>query len=252
LEHYSHIVQFYIFGAQACMMKGKLYLIPALIGDTTVEKVIPAYIKDTINGIRHYIVENERTARRTLLKLGIQVPINEIKFYILNEHTDQGDIPNFLNIAEQEDIGLLSEAGVPAVADPGSEVVALAHLRSITVIPLVGPSSILLSMMASGLNGQNFAFNGYIPVKGPERTRKLKQLESRSGSEHQSQIFIEAPYRNNQLLKDIISICNENTLLCIASEITTENEFIQTHSLRYWKSNLPELHKKTVIFILQA
>jgi 16S rRNA (cytidine1402-2'-O)-methyltransferase len=233
-------------------MKGKLYLIPALIGDTAVERVIPSYIKEVVSGIRHYIVENERTARRMLIKLGIQIPIGELKFYILNEHTDQADIPGFLNIAEQEDIGLLSEAGVPAVADPGSEVVALAHMRKIRVVPLVGPSSILLSLMASGLNGQNFAFNGYLPVKGPEKIKKLKQLESRSGSEHQSQIFIEAPYRNNQLLKDIISACNENTILCIASEISTGNEFIQTHSLKYWKSILPDLHKKTVIYILQA
>jgi 16S rRNA (cytidine1402-2'-O)-methyltransferase len=200
----------YIFGVYACRMKGKLYLIPALIGDTAVENVIPAYIKEIVSGIRHYIVENERTARRMLIKLGIQIPINELKFYILDEHTDRVDIPNFLNITDQEDIGLLSEAGVPAVADPGSEIVALAHLRNIRVVPLVGPSSILLSLMASGLNGQNFAFNGYIPVKGPERTRKLKQLEHRSGIERQSQIFIEAPYRNDQLLKDIISICNEN------------------------------------------
>jgi 16S rRNA (cytidine1402-2'-O)-methyltransferase len=233
-------------------MKGKLYLIPALIGDTDVEKVIPAYIKEVVSKIRHYIVENERTARRMLIKLGISIPIDELKFYILNEHTDTKDIPTFLDIAGLEDIGLLSEAGVPAVADPGSDVVALAHQRNIKVIPLVGPSSILMSLMASGLNGQNFAFNGYIPVKNPERIKKLKQLESRSGAEHQSQIFIEAPYRNNQLLKDFISICNENTLLCIASEISTDKEFIQTHSLQYWNNNTPELHKKTVIFILQA
>jgi 16S rRNA (cytidine1402-2'-O)-methyltransferase len=233
-------------------MKGKLYLIPTLIGDTSVEKVIPVYIKEVVSGIRYYIVENERTARRMLLKLGIQKPIDDLKFFILNEHTDPSDIPNFLNIAEQEDVGLLSEAGVPAVADPGSEIVAIAHSRIITVVPLVGPSSILMSLMASGLNGQNFAFNGYIPVKGPERIKKLKHLESRSAIEQQSQIFIEAPYRNNQLIKDIFSICNENTRLCIASEISTENEFIQTHSIKYWKSHSPELHKKTVIFILQA
>jgi 16S rRNA (cytidine1402-2'-O)-methyltransferase len=233
-------------------MKGKLYLIPALIGDTPVENVIPGYIKSVVTGIRHYIVENERTARRMLIKLGIQIPIDDLKFYILNEHTSQSDIPDFLDIAEQEDVGLLSEAGVPAVADPGSEVVAIAHSRNIKVVPLVGPSSILMSLMASGLNGQNFAFNGYIPVKSPERNMKLKQLENRSDKEKQSQIFIEAPYRNNQLLRDIISVCNENTRLCIASEISTENEFIQTHNLIYWKKHLPELHKKTVIFILQA
>jgi 16S rRNA (cytidine1402-2'-O)-methyltransferase len=233
-------------------MKGKLYLIPALIGDTAIEKVIPAYIKEIVSGIRYYIVENERTARRMLIKLGIRVPIDDLKFYILNQHTDDSEIPAFLDIAETEDIGLLSEAGVPAVADPGGAIVALAHLRGIRVIPLVGPSSILMSLMASGLNGQNFAFNGYIPVKDPDRSRKLRQLENRSGSEHQSQIFIEAPYRNNQLLKDIISNCNENTMLCIASEISTENEFIQTHPLKYWKTHTPDLHKKTVIYILQS
>lgn len=233
-------------------MKGKLYLIPATIGDTEVNHVIPAYVKEVVAGIKRYIVENERTARRMLIKLGIPTPIGELKFLILDEHTDKSNISHFLDQIEDGDIGLLSEAGVPCVADPGSEIVALAHSLQISVVPLVGPSSILMSIMASGLNGQNFAFNGYLPVKGPERIKRLKQLESRSKTEHQSQIFIEAPYRNNQLLKDIIVSCNENTFLCVASEISTRDEFIATKTIGLWNKHLPDLHKKTVIFIIQA
>jgi 16S rRNA (cytidine1402-2'-O)-methyltransferase len=233
-------------------MKGRLFLIPATIGDTSVDHVIPAYVKEVIAGISYYIVENERSARRMLIKLGIATPIDQLNFMVLDEHTDKNHIAHFLDHIEHGDIGLLSEAGVPCVADPGSEIVALAHTRNIRVVPLVGPSSILMSVMASGLNGQNFAFNGYLPVKQDERIRKLKLLENRSKTERQSQVFIEAPYRNNQLLKDIILACNENTRLCIASEISTPDEMIYTDTIGYWKSHMPELHKKTVIFLIQA
>lgn len=233
-------------------MKGKLYLIPATIGDTSIDRVIPAYVKEVIANIKHYIVENERSARRMLIKMGIPTAIDDLTFLILDEHTDKTDLSHFLKHIEQGDIGLLSEAGVPCVADPGGEIVALAHSRKIRVVPLVGPSSILMAIMASGLNGQNFAFNGYLPVKGPERIQKLKQLENRSRIERQAQLFIEAPYRNNQLLKDLLLTCNEHTRLCIASEISTNEEYIETNTLSNWKTHLPELHKKTVIFILQA
>ena len=233
-------------------MSGKLFLIPATIGDTETDRVIPEYVKETVARIKHYIVENERSARRMLIKLGIPTPIDELTFYILDEHTDKASISQFLEHINDGDIGLLSEAGVPCVADPGSEIVALAHARNIKVIPLVGPSSILLSIMASGLNGQNFAFNGYLPVKGPDRIQKLKLLENRSRLEKQAQLFIEAPYRNNQLVNDIITACSEHTRLCIASEISTKDEFIATQTIGYWKKHLPELHKKTVIFIIQA
>jgi 16S rRNA (cytidine1402-2'-O)-methyltransferase len=233
-------------------MKGRLFLIPAIIGDTEIDRVIPAYVKEVVAGIKHYIVENERTARRMLIKLGIPTPVNDLKFLVFDEHTDKTHISYFLDHINEGDIGLLSEAGVPCVADPGSEIVALAHIHKIQVVPLTGPSSILMSIMASGLNGQNFAFNGYLPVKSPERIKKLKQLENRSKTEHQSQLFIEAPYRNNQLLKDIIAACSENTWLCIASEISTKEELIITNTIGYWKNHVPELHKKTAIFIIQG
>jgi 16S rRNA (cytidine1402-2'-O)-methyltransferase len=231
-------------------MIGKLYLIPSSIGETKIEKVIPSYVKEVVSGIKHYIVENERTARRMLIKLEIPIAIDDLRFYILNEHTDKSTISDYLKAAEKEDIGLITEAGVPAIADPGSEIVALAHMQNIRVVPLVGPSSILLAMMASGLNGQNFAFNGYLPVKSLERIRKIKQLESRSQAENQSQIFIEAPYRNNQLLKDILSTCSDQTLLCIAANISADDEFITTRPIFMWRKETPELHKIPAIFIL--
>jgi 16S rRNA (cytidine1402-2'-O)-methyltransferase len=231
-------------------MIGKLYLIPSAIGETKIEKVIPSYVKEVVSGIKHYIVENERTARRMLIKLEIPIAIDDLRFYILNEHTDKSTISDYLKAAETEDIGLITEAGVPAIADPGSEIVALAHMQNIRVVPLVGPSSILLAMMASGLNGQNFAFNGYIPVKSLERIRKIKQLESRSQAENQSQIFIEAPYRNNQLLKDILSTCSDQTLLCIAANISADDEFITTRPIFMWRKETPDLHKIPAIFIL--
>ncbi len=231
-------------------MKGRLFLIPSTLGNSHVDHVIPENIKTIISNIKHYIVENERTARRMLIKLGISVPIDELVFYLLDKHTKGSKIPDYLEIAKSEDIGLLSEAGVPAVADPGSEIVSLAHEKKIKVIPLVGPSSILLALMASGLNGQNFAFVGYLPIKRPERIKKIKQLENRSYTEDQTQVFIEAPYRNNQLLNDILASCNTLTHLCIASEITTEKEFIKTNVIDYWQKNRPDLNKKPTIFIL--
>jgi 16S rRNA (cytidine1402-2'-O)-methyltransferase len=231
-------------------MKGRLYLIPSTIGDTGVEKVIPAYVKEVVSEIRHFIVEDERTARRMLIKLEIPTAIEDLVFYILNQHTDKAIIPDFLKAAEKENIGLLTDAGVPAIADPGSEIVSLAHQRQIKVIPLVGPSSILLAMMASGLNGQNFAFNGYLPVKSPERIKRIKQLELRSQAENQSQIFIEAPYRNNQLLQDILSSCSDGTLLCIGANLSADNEFIDTQTISSWRHSKPDLHKIPTIFIL--
>jgi 16S rRNA (cytidine1402-2'-O)-methyltransferase len=231
-------------------MAGKLYLIPSTIGETPVEEVIPPSVQIIIRSIRIYIVENERTARRMLIKFGINTPIDQLKFFILNKYTSQSEIPDFFSSIATENIGLLSEAGVPAIADPGSEVIRLAHSRNIEVIPLVGPSSILMAMMASGLNGQNFAFTGYLPVKANERIRRIKHLEQRSQLENQSQIFIEAPYRNNQLLKDLLTACHPQTELCIASNITGEGEYIRTATVRTWKKNIPDLNKKPTIFIL--
>jgi 16S rRNA (cytidine1402-2'-O)-methyltransferase len=231
-------------------MKGKLYLIPSTIGDTPIGHVIPQLNLSIINDIRYYIVENERTARRELIKMGIETSIDELEFFILNKHTRKEDIPGFLKFTENNNVGLLSEAGVPGVADPGSEIVSLAHECNIEVIPLVGPSSIVLALMASGLNGQNFAFVGYLPVNKSERIQRIRHLEQRSKTENQSQLFIEAPYRNNQLLEALLNTCSPDTLLCIATDITTQNAFIKTKCISVWKKKKPDLNKRPTIFIL--
>lgn len=231
-------------------MKGKLYLIPTTIGDAPVNHVIPQFNLAIINHISYYIVENERTARRSLIKMGIEIPIDDLEFFLLNKHTRKEDIPEFLKITEEYDLGLLSEAGVPGVADPGSEIVSLAHERNIEVIPLTGPSSILLALMASGLNGQNFAFAGYLPVNKSERILRIRQLEQRSKAENQSQLFIEAPYRNNQLLETVLNTCFPDTQLCIATDITTQHAFIKTRNISAWRKKKPDLNKRPTIFIL--
>lgn len=211
---------------------------------------MPSYNTEVINSIKHYIVENERTARRCLIAMGIKTAINDLEFFVLNKHTDVNEIASFLKPAAEHPIGLLSEAGVPAVADPGGEIVALAHQQGIRVVPLVGPSSILLALMASGLNGQNFAFLGYLPVKGGERIRKIREIEQTSQKLNQTQAFIEAPYRNNQMLEDLATHCSPNTQVCVAANITTSEEFIQTRPAKAWKKNKPDLHKKPVIFLI--
>jgi len=231
-------------------MAGKLYLIPSTIGDAPPKEVIPSYITTIINSINQYIVENERTGRRMLISLGLKTPIENLSFFILNKHTDRSELPGFLESASGADIGLLSEAGVPAIADPGSDVVLMAHQRNMEVIPLVGPSSILLAMMASGLNGQNFAFIGYLPVKSNERIQKIRQLEKQSLSENQSQIFIETPYRNNKLITDILKTCSGNTLLCIATDITSEKAIIKTLTIAQWRKINRDINKHPSIFIL--
>jgi 16S rRNA (cytidine1402-2'-O)-methyltransferase len=231
-------------------MAGKLYLIPSTIGIVPPKEVIPEYVLSIVNHIKCYIVEDERTGRRTLLSYGIQTPINELVFFVLNKHTHVKDLTDFIENASKNDIGLLSEAGVPAIADPGSDVVLLAHRYDMEIIPLVGPSSILMAMMASGLNGQNFAFNGYLPIRSQERIKKLKQLEQRSHSENQSQIFIETPYRNNQLLADILNTCSKNTLLCIATDITSKQASIKTRSITEWRTMSMQINKRPTIFIL--
>lgn len=232
-------------------MKGKLYLIPSTIGETEITDVIPQKVLDTINKITVFIVENERTARRQLIQMGIKTAIDDLTFFVLNKHTDRSSIGSFLAPCRDSDVGLLSEAGVPAVADPGSEIVAIAHQNNIKVVPLVGPSSILLALMASGLNGQSFAFHGYLPVKGPEKTKKIKQLESISASQRQTQIFIEAPYRNNQLLADLIKTCGAKTHICVACNISTDKEFIRTLTAEKWQKNKVDLHKKPTLFLIQ-
>lgn len=231
-------------------MKGKLYLIPTTLGDTPLDSVIPSDVQKLIPGIKHFIVENIRTARRYLKKVDSKIEIDDLTFYELNKRTAPSQISGYLNALKEYDMGIISEAGCPGVADPGADVVKLAHEKGIHIIPLVGPSSILMSLMASGFNGQNFAFNGYLPIKSNEKIKKIKQLDLRSLHEGQTQIFIEAPYRNMQLLDDLILHCNASTHLCIACDITTETEYIRTLTMKEWKKQKPELHKRPTIFLL--
>ncbi len=234
-------------------MKGKLYLVPITLGDSNLQSVIPTGVIEKALQIRHFIVEDVRTVRRYLRKLDATFPIDDCQFFELNKHTTPEQLATFLKPAEKGvDMAVISEAGVPGVADPGADVVAMAHEKQIQVIPFVGPSSILMAMMASGLNGQNFAFNGYLPVQSAERIKTLKHLEKRSQLEKQSQLFIETPYRNMPLLSDIIAHCALTTQLCIAADISLETEFIKTRTIHYWKNNIPDLNKRPAIFIIQG
>ncbi len=232
-------------------MSAKIYLIPTTLGNSPVENVIPQYVIDIINQTNFYIVENIKTARRYLIKAGIQTKIDELTFYELNKHTSPENYETYLHpIKQNQNIGIISEAGTPGVADPGADIVSIAHRKHIPVVPLVGPSSILLSVMASGLNGQNFAFVGYIPVKKHERINKIKMLEKRSKIDNQTQLFIETPYRNQHILNDLISTCHPDTLLCIAADITLSTEFIHTKKIKDWKKDLPDLKKRPSIFLI--
>lgn len=232
-------------------MQGFLYLIPVTLGDTDLEKVLPSQNKEIIQSIKFFIVENIRTARRFLKKTDSNINIDEITFFELNKHTDLNQISTYLEpVLKGENIGLMSEAGCPAIADPGSEIVAIAQEKKIRVVPLVGPSSILLSLMASGFNGQSFAFNGYLPINGNERIKKLKQIEHKIISEDQTQIFIETPYRNHKLVEDIIKSCSSSLKLCIAMNLTCDDEYVQTRKIKEWNKNLPSLDKKTCIFLI--
>ncbi len=234
-------------------MRGKLYLVPTLLGNTLPQQVLPASVFTVINRLKHYIAEDIRTARRFLKKAGTMVPIDEIKFLELNKYTDEKELAGFLASAyEGYDTGLLSEAGIPCVADPGSKITAIAHRSGIRVVPLTGPSSIILALMASGLNGQVFAFHGYLPVKKNELTSKLKQIEHDSAVKNQSQIFMETPYRNMNMINTLIEACKKSTKLCIACDLTLESEFISTRSIAEWEKNRPDIHKRPAIFILQS
>jgi len=231
-------------------MQGKLYLIPTTLGSNNIDSIIPREVITLIPKLKHFIVENIRTARRYLKLVDKSIVIDDLTFYELNKYTTTKDISTYLNAINDFDIGIISEAGCPGVADPGAEVVKIAHTRNIKIIPLVGPSSILLSLMASGLNGQNFAFNGYIPIKSDERAKKIRQLESRSMIENQTQIFIEAPYRNIKLLEDLSNTCSPSTKICVACDISLETEYIKTLSAKAWKNEKPNLHKRPTIFLL--
>jgi 16S rRNA (cytidine1402-2'-O)-methyltransferase len=232
------------------VMKGKIYLIPTLLGEGKPEEMLPPYVLKIIREMRFFIVEEIRTARRFLSKVGIPQPIDSLTFFLLNEHIKSSDILLYLDPALTDNIGLMSEAGVPGVADPGADIVRLAHQQGICVTPLIGPSSILMALMASGLNGQNFAFNGYLPVKQAERVAKIRFFEKRVIMENQTQAFIEAPYRNMQLLEDLLNTCAPSTMLSLAVDISLETEFIKTGTIESWKKNIPQIHKRPAIFII--
>ncbi len=229
----------------------KLILVPNVLSEGDWQQVLPAGIFSVISDTKYFIVENIRTARRFMKQVNRDVNIDDCTFFELNKHTSASDIPTYLNPIENGfDVAVISEAGCPGVADPGADVVKIAHQKGIKVVPLVGPSSILLALMASGLNGQNFAFKGYLPVKQNERTRAISELEKKAKNEHQTQIFIETPYRNNQLIEDVLKTCAPQTLFCIAVDITGENEFISTKTIQQWKKQIPDLHKIPAIFLL--
>lgn len=233
--------------------KGKVYLIPSLMGEVEPLEVLPLAVKKVIDITLDYVVENEKSARAFIKKVLPSKPQDKLRINVLNKYTEDSEIPSFLDpCLEGFHVGIISEAGVPGVADPGSDVVRLAHQKDIRVVPLVGPSSILMAMMASGMNGQNFAFNGYLPIEKKERERKLKSLEKLSEKTGQTQIFMETPYRNGKMFEDILSICEPGTLLCIAREISLETEMIKTQPIRWWKKNKPDLDKKPAIFIITA
>ncbi|MDR1437416.1 MAG: SAM-dependent methyltransferase [Candidatus Symbiothrix sp.] len=232
-------------------MQASLFLIPVPLGETELSNVLPAYNREILSTIRYFIVENIRTARRFLKQAGTVVPIDELTFYSLNKHTSPEDLSGFLDpLKNGHSMGIISEAGCPAIADPGAEVVAMAQRKGVKVVPLVGPSSILLALMGSGFNGQNFAFSGYLPVDGAGRIKALKALEIRIYSENQTQLFIETPYRNNQLMEDILKTCKPSTKLCVAADITLETELIRTKTTAEWKRQKPDLSKKPCIFAL--
>jgi 16S rRNA (cytidine1402-2'-O)-methyltransferase len=231
---------------------GKLYLLPTTLGDNEPLEVLPASVQQQVERINIFIAENEKTARRAIKKLVPEKSQPSLKFFLLNKHTDPADVPSFLSSCKEgKDVGLLSEAGCPGVADPGAEVVKIAHREGIQVIPMVGPSSILLAMMASGMNGQNFAFNGYLPIDKAERKNEIKNLERLSLEKNQAQSFIETPYRNNKMLEDLIQALHPATRICVACDLTLSTEFILTKTASDWSKIKVDLHKRPTIFILQ-
>ena len=232
-------------------MIGKLYLIPTTLGDTEPLEVMPLSVKKVIEDIDCFIVENEKTARRFIKKITPKKIQSSLHLMSLDKYAEELETRTYLDVCHQgTNVGLLSEAGVPAVADPGASIVKLAHEKGVQVVPLVGPSSILMAMMSSGMNGQNFAFNGYLPIDKGERKKAIKELEKLSVDKDQSQIFIETPYRNQKMFADLKAVLSASTRLCIAVDITLSSEYIKTYAVQDWKQQSPDLHKKPAIFII--
>lgn len=233
--------------------KGRLFLIPSPLGDNDPAEVIPAPVLKSLEGFRTFVVEEVRTARRYLSRSGLKGRIGELEFHELNEHTDAATIESYLRMFDNgNDVALISEAGLPAVADPGAQLVALAHAHGITVVPSVGPSSLMLALMASGLNGQSFAFCGYIPAKTEERRSRLRTLEKVSAQLRQTQILIETPYRNDSLFADILSVCSASTKVCVAADITLPDAYIKTMKVAQWKKEGLQIGKRPCVFLILA
>jgi 16S rRNA (cytidine1402-2'-O)-methyltransferase len=228
----------------------RLYLVPNSINEASTN-CLPAYISQEIKDVRTFFVEEPKSSRRLLKSLDAQFPLSDCRFFDLNEHSKPQEIHGYVQILKEGNAAIISEAGCPCVADPGADLVFLAHQNHIEIIPLIGPSSIILALMASGLNGQNFAFNGYMPRDRQERAQKIRALEERSQKEKQTQIFMEAPYRNQNLLEDILAAANEKTSLCIACDITGPHQTIKTMSIKEWKKHSLDLDKKPALFLLQ-
>jgi len=232
-------------------MPGTLYLIPVPLADDAAGKSFTPYLVDTINQLSEYIVENEKTARRFLKEAGLRIPQSQLTIHDYGKHQrDKGLGDFFTGLMAGKDVGLMSEAGCPGVADPGADIVAEAHRRNIKVVPLVGPSSILLALMASGFNGQSFTFHGYLPIDKAQRAKRLKDLEGQAERFKQTQLFIETPFRNNQLLEEILRSLKPATRLCIACNLTAVDELVQTQTIAAWKKQPPDLHKKPTIFLI--
>lgn len=233
------------------MKKGVIYLIPNYLGEEKDPLLLPAYLREVINSIKYFAVEEIRSARQLLKSIDKGIIIDDLKFFILNEQSADSEPASFLHpVLEGNDLGIISEAGCPGIADPGAELVKLAHEQHIKVVPLTGPSSILLSLMASGLNGQSFSFEGYLPKERNDRIKKIKELERSILSTGQTKIFIETPYRNNHLLEDLLLHCNPQVKLCIATNINTSKESIYTRKIADWKKQSPDLSKKPTVFLL--
>ena len=233
-------------------MPAALYLIPVTLGETSIEQVLPPYNHEVIMGIRHFVVENIRSARRFLRQTDKAFPIDDCTFFEMGKHADEKQFSQYLQpLREGKPVGVISEAGCPAVADPGADIVRIAQREGLRVVPLVGPNSMIMAVMSSGLGGQSFAFNGYLPVDASDRSKRLKSLESRAWTEGQTQLFIETPYRNEKMFQALLSTLRPQTRLCIAAGITTDNEYIRTLSISEWKrTKLPDLSKVPAIFLI--
>jgi len=229
----------------------KLYLIPNSINDDE-RDLLPEYIGKEIAGVRVFFVEEPKSARRLLKRLNPQTPLTDYRFYDLNEHSTSSQVKEYIKVLQEGDGAIISEAGCPCVADPGADLVLLAHQHHLDIIPLVGPCSILMALMSSGLNGQNFAFNGYLPRDRQEKIRKIKMLEERSLKEKQTQIFMEAPYRNAHILEDILAVAQDKTYLCIACDITSPHQIIRTMTIKEWKKTPLSFDKKPALFLIDA